>query len=186
MRLGERFPDGCRRGGALRVAEPAGADTVRDVVDDVVVLAAVRHTGRHVVELEIVAHLPGDVVVGAGSVATHAETADQRPVVIVQRYTTAEHVGPADALSHHEVVRGAVLGRVAAIGDVFVGRVGFLEPEQRSARLGGGIEIGGRKGEMRQAECVGGVRLLGLDNTTPRAPVGGAVPGDNTGGSQDI
>src|SRR2546430_11328501 len=28
-RLGERFPDGCRGGGALRVAEPAGADTVR-------------------------------------------------------------------------------------------------------------------------------------------------------------
>src|SRR5438876_5730089 len=66
MRLGERLPDGRRRGRALGVAEPARAHTVRDVVDDVVVLAIVRHTGRHVVELEIVAHLPCDVVVGAG------------------------------------------------------------------------------------------------------------------------
>src|SRR6266480_4879926 len=125
MRRGKRVPDGRRRGRALGVAEPAGAHTVRDVVDDVVVLAAVRYAGRHVIELDIVAHLPGDVVVGAGSVATHAEAADERPVVIIQRHATAEHVGPADPLPDHEVVPGAVVGRVAAIGNLVVGRVGL-------------------------------------------------------------
>src|SRR6266852_6679610 len=92
MRLGERLPDGRRRGRALGVAEPARAHTVRDVVDDVVVLAIVRHTGRHVVELEGKAHLPGDVVVGAGGVATHAEAADELPIGIVERQAAAEHV----------------------------------------------------------------------------------------------
>src|SRR5437870_11614170 len=129
MGRGKRVPDGRRRGRALGVAEPAGAHTVRDVVDDVVVLAAVRYAGRHVVELEIVAHLPGDVVVGAGSVATHAEAADEGPFGVVQRQAAAEHVGSADPLPDHEVLAGAVVGRVAAIGDLLVGRVGFLKSE---------------------------------------------------------
>src|SRR5438552_11994519 len=73
----KRVPDGRRRGRALGVAEPAGAHTVRDVVDDVVVLAAVRYAGRHVVELQIVAHLPGVYVVGAGSVATLVYAVDE-------------------------------------------------------------------------------------------------------------
>src|SRR5207245_5927791 len=54
---------------------------------------------------------------------------------------------------------GAVVGRVAAIRHLVVRRVGFLEPEQRAAGLAGGVEVGGRKSEMWQAERVRGVRL---------------------------
>src|SRR5205823_3811809 len=70
---------------------------------------------RHVVEPEIVAHLPGDVVIGAGRVTTHTKAAHERPVSVVQRETAAEHVGAPDPLPYHEVFRGAVVGRVAAI-----------------------------------------------------------------------
>src|SRR5438445_13710763 len=83
MGRGKRLPDGRRRGRALGVAEPAGAHAVREVVDDVVVLATVRHTGRHVIEPEVVAHLPRDVVIRAGGGAAHAEAADERPQGVV-------------------------------------------------------------------------------------------------------
>ena len=88
-------------------------------------------------------------MIGAGGVTTHAEAADERAVSIVQGQAAAEHIGPPDPLPHHEVPQRAVEGRVAAIRHLIVGRVGFLEPEQRSAGLGGGIEVGGREGEMR-------------------------------------
>src|SRR5205807_8628720 len=66
--LGERLPNRSSSSRTLGVAEPAGTDTVRDVVDDVVVAGVgaglfVGDARRHVVEPEIVAHLPGDVVI---------------------------------------------------------------------------------------------------------------------------
>src|SRR5438093_969149 len=115
---------------ALGVAEPAGAHAVRiKVVDDVVVLPAVGHARRHVVELEVVAHLPGDVVIRAGGVTTHAQAADEGPLGVIQGHPAAEYVGPPDPLPYHEVRRRAVVRRVAAVGDVLVGGVRFLEPE---------------------------------------------------------
>src|SRR5205807_2245613 len=160
--LGERLPNRSSSSRTLGVAEPAGTDTVRDVVDDVVVAGVgaglfVGDARRHVVEPEIVAHLPGDVVIGAGRVTTHTKAAHERPVSVVQRETAAEHVGAPDPLPHHEVFRGAVVARVAAIRHLVVRRVGFLEPEQRAAGLAGGVEVGGRKSEMWQAERVRGV-----------------------------
>src|SRR5256886_15640080 len=90
-----------------------------------------------------------------------SKAAHERPVSVVQRETAAEHVGAPDPLPHHEVFRGAVVGRVAAIRHLVVRRVGFLEPEQRAAGLAGGVEVGGRKSEMWQAGSGRGVRLLG-------------------------
>src|SRR5213076_434562 len=84
--LWQPFPDRCRLGGALRMAESAGAHAVHiNVVDDVVVLPAVGHARRHEVEVEVVAHFPGDVVVRARRVTTHAQAADQNPIGVVQR-----------------------------------------------------------------------------------------------------
>ncbi len=83
--------------------EPAGAHAIREIVDDIVVawVGAGRFVGdarRHVVEPEIVAHFPSDVMIGARGVTTHAEAADELPVSIVQRQAAAEHVGPPDPL----------------------------------------------------------------------------------------
>src|SRR5438046_10529466 len=149
IRLGERLPNRSSSSRTLGVAEPAGTDTVRDVVDDVVVagVAAGLFVGdscRHVVEPEIVANLLVAVVIGALRVSTHTKAAHERPVSVVQRETAAEHVGAPDPLPYHEVFRGAVVGRVAAIRHLVVRRDGFLEPEQRSAGLAGGVEVGGR------------------------------------------
>src|SRR5436190_22693242 len=108
MRRGERLADLGRRGGALGMAEPAGAHAVLEVVVDVVVLPAVRYAGRHVIELEVVAHLPRDVVIRAGGVTAHAEAADELAIIIVQRQAGAGHVGPAGALPYHEVRPRAV------------------------------------------------------------------------------
>src|SRR5205823_2983078 len=99
MRRGERLPDRRRQGRALGVAEPTDAHALRiKVVNDVIVLTAVRHAGRHVIEPEVVAHLPRDVVIRAGGITAHAEAADELPMVIVQRQAAPEHVGPPDWL----------------------------------------------------------------------------------------
>src|SRR5437879_5901563 len=90
--VGEVDADRCGRGGALGVAEAAGAHAGRrvDVINDVVI--AVVAVGRRVrdarwdeVEVKIVAYLPCDVVVGAGSVAAHAQAPEELPLRVVQR-----------------------------------------------------------------------------------------------------
>src|SRR4029077_3795843 len=96
-----------RTGRRRRVVADRGTEAARalparvDVVDDVVVLATVGDACRDVVELEVEAHLPTDIVVGAGRVATHAAAPDDVPARVVKRNPAPEHVRPADPLTHH-------------------------------------------------------------------------------------
>src|SRR5690606_29968644 len=82
---------------ALGMAEGAG-----DEVD--IVIAGRADAGRYEVELERVAELPGDDVVGAGGVPAHADGADQRAVLVIQAQPAAENVHAADRLADHRVV----------------------------------------------------------------------------------
>src|SRR5205814_10062971 len=115
-----------------------------ELADAVVGPRSVGSAGRQVHWAVVVGHCPGDCVVGVGGITALHEAADEGPVGVIQGQAAAEDVDTPDPLSDHIVLEGAVVGRVTAIGDLFVGWVGFLESEQGSARLGGGIQIGSR------------------------------------------
>src|SRR5437764_12243289 len=73
----------CRRTGtAMRMSESGCADTRhltslrRDIENDVVRVAWAGYTGRHVIELQLIARTPGNVVICAGRVAADADAAD--------------------------------------------------------------------------------------------------------------
>src|SRR5712692_5110643 len=176
-----------RRVVADRVPEAARALPARvDVVNNVVVLATVGDARWHVVELEVEADLPADIVVGAGRVATHADPTDDVAARVVQRESAPEHVRSADALTHHVILGRPIARGLPAVGRVLVDRIGLLQPEQTPAWLGGCVEIGGRESERRQAERVGRVCLLGRDHAAAGPLVAFLGPGvshrhDHTG-----
>ena len=62
-----------------------------DVVDGIVVSGG-RHAGRNVVEVQGVANLPGDDVIGAGGVTAAAERTNELAVGGIEREATAEDI----------------------------------------------------------------------------------------------
>ena len=81
--FGESLGDGGGfwRGG--RVAPTVRADSVSDIVDDIVIAGGADPAG-HVVKLKGVTDFPGDVVVGTGAVAADADGAEEFAFLIVQ------------------------------------------------------------------------------------------------------
>src|SRR5205807_7865277 len=67
--------------------------------------------GRHVVEAQSVAHAPGDIVVGAGGIAAHADAANDNVARGVEGESSAEHVNAANPLANHRVGSGTVICR---------------------------------------------------------------------------
>src|SRR5690349_20322877 len=132
-----------------------------DVVDDRVIMVG-RDTARHFVELERLAHAPGDVVIGAGRIAAGAEAADH-VLAVIERETAAEHDHAAEMLADQRILRAAGLGRIAAIEHGGVDRIAHRQAEQRTRRLRASIEVGRRNCEFLQAERIGGIRFLSGD-----------------------
>ena len=113
-----------------------------DVVDHVVVTGWT-DARRNIVQVEGVTHLPGDDVVGARSVAAHADRADQFAVLIIEGKSTAEDVHTADFFTDQRIVVLAVILRRAFLGSVGIDRITVLETVERATRLNRGKKIGG-------------------------------------------
>src|SRR5690242_9628175 len=151
---------------------------ITDVVDDRIVMFRA-DAGGHAIETELLAHAPGDVLVGAWRVARHAEGADDA-ARIVESEAAAEDDDAAEMLTDERVALRPVSRGISGIERGGVGRVAKRGTEEIPARLRGGIEIAGREREFRGAHAVRGVRLLRGDGAARRPLVvdGVAAEGD--------
>jgi len=154
----------------------SGADSIRYVIDDVVV-AAGTDTARDVVEVEGVPHFPCDVVIGAGAVATHANCPKQLARFAVKGKAAAEDVYTSDFLADHGIVGSADCIGGPTISYLGVYGIAMLEAVQAAAGLDGRKQLRTGKGKCRQAESVGGVRLLRRDRAAAGPLVAALVAG---------
>jgi catechol 2,3-dioxygenase-like lactoylglutathione lyase family enzyme len=142
--------------------------TGETLVVDVVGAPGWPNPARHEIQVQRVPSTPGDVVIGARRVAAHANSPDEHVRRVVQRQAAAEDVDAADLLADERIVGRPELARRTLIRRARIDRIAFLQPEQGSAGLHRGPEIGAREGETRQAERVCGVRLLRRDHAAAR------------------
>ena len=102
--------------------------------------------GRHVVEAQSVAHAPGDIVVGAGGIAAHADAANDNVARGVEGESSAEHVNAANPLANHRVGSGTVICR-SPVSDAGINGIAVLQSIQVAAGLHRRIQIGGGKSQ---------------------------------------
>src|SRR5262249_29603975 len=119
---------------------------------------------------------PSDIVISARGVAAYPDAPNYPVTCIIQREPTAEHVHSADSFAFERIIRGSEIGSWSLISVCGIDWVAVLQSEQAAARLDCGVEIRRGKGKPSgrtrpaagsspvQAECVGGVRLLGRYN----------------------
>ena len=114
----------------------------RDIEDDIV---GTRWVARHaayageVIESQVVANPPRDVVIGAGSIAADTHGTDDPLTRSVQSQTASENIYPANLVPDHRVLRGTDVRRVAAIGVFGIDWVAVLQAEEAATRLHRGI-----------------------------------------------
>src|SRR5690242_12848318 len=135
--------------GAHRMAMSVGSDIKNDVVG-----AARTHASRNVVKIESMTNLPRDNVIRAGRVAAQTDGPDERAVFGVKSQAAAEYVHATDLMSHHRIVRLAVVFGVTAVRHTCVDGITVLQSVQAAAGLYRRIEICGGQRKSRQAECI--------------------------------
>ncbi len=89
-----------------RMTESAGAFAILKIEDHIVIVHET-WPHRHVVEMELMTHLPRDYVVRAGGIAAEPQTTDTFALRIVERQATAKNNDAADRFSYYGVVRRA-------------------------------------------------------------------------------
>src|ERR1035437_1816304 len=96
------------------MTEPAGADAStaigvwRDVENDVIGTRGIAGDSAHsgqMIQSQVLAHTPGDVVVRAGSISTHSDSTHNLLARPIQREPSTEHVHAADLIALHRVLR---------------------------------------------------------------------------------
>jgi len=148
------------------MAESAGAwrrgvpRQLRGHVVDHIVGVSSSHSSRHVIEVQRVARLPGDDMVGTRCVAADAQSSHQDSSFVVECEPTAENVDAADLAPHHRIVRLAVVGGISIVSSIGRHRITLLQAEQRATGLDRRVKIGGGQRESWQAKGIGGVGLL--------------------------
>src|SRR5580692_29640 len=142
--------DGGRSGAADRMSPAAGADAngkahrVCDVIDNVVRTSRITaDASGNVVETQIMADSPGDVVVRAGRISAHANRANELTLGVVESQTAAEYIYAADFTADHGVVGLAVVRGSASISYAGIHGVAGLQAEQRATWLDSAVKIGG-------------------------------------------
>src|SRR5438477_5649392 len=111
-----------------------------DVVHDGVRAARIttdstRFSDREVVETEVVARPPRDVVIGARGIAADADGTDEHAVGVIERQTSSKYIHTADSEIDHRVVGRAVVARVPAVGGIGVDRIAMLKTKEAPTRL---------------------------------------------------
>ena len=120
---------------------PGSACVVRigdNVVNNVVrVIRVARHAAHseQVIESEIMANSPGNVMVGARSISADSYRADDGLSRGIERQAASKHIHATDLVAHHGVIRSAVERRDAAISDARIDGVALLQTKQAAARL---------------------------------------------------
>ena len=106
-----------RRGAALAggMPESAWARIVPPVQDHVVIVLRARPHRDHI-ELQFVANLPGNDVIGTRRIAAQAESSHDFPSAAVQGQTASEDDDSSDRLADHRVIRRSEGGRIAEYG----------------------------------------------------------------------
>src|SRR5580704_3977772 len=97
---------------AARADSRAAIGVRHDIENDVVRPQSITRYSAYsqqMVETQIVASAPSDIMIGAGSIAAHPNGAEQHFSRSIQRQPSAEHVHAADLLPHHGVNGRAVL-----------------------------------------------------------------------------
>src|SRR3977135_976336 len=98
---------------ACGMSEPAAADSVLNIEDEVVTWAR-RDSHRHGIQGEGMTGFPGNYVIGTRSIPAHTERTDHLPLLIVESKPSPETDHPSDRFSHQWVVRLTELLRISA------------------------------------------------------------------------
>ena len=120
------------------MTKPAGAvpgpaiGVGHDVEDDVV--GACDITGhsantRQVVEPQIIADPPGNVVVGTRCVSAHPDATNDLFAGCIETKASPENVNPGDLASDHRVLRGSVQRRWPVIRHIVIYGIAELQSE---------------------------------------------------------
>src|SRR6185312_12041120 len=139
------------------VAESAGAFAVLEVQNHVVVVVGAG-SHRYVIEVQLMAHLPGNDVIGAGGISTESKSADNFALSIVKWEAAAKDDHPTDSFANHRICGRSKGGGIAKSG-FGVGRGTGGQAVKASAGLGRGIYIGRGKRVIITAERIGRVGL---------------------------
>lgn len=78
------------------------ACVVTDIIDDVVV-TGLADAFRNVIEIELVANLPSDVMILTGTVATDAEATEEFAVAAIQCQLSTEHIDRTALVLEHGI-----------------------------------------------------------------------------------
>src|SRR5438552_6609773 len=145
----QRFRVGSVDAGGMTKPSSANAGSAgrvrRDVEHDIVWTRRVAaHTGRDVIQFEIIADAPTDVVVSARGVAAYPDGPDYAAGTLVQREPSTEDVHAADLSADHRIARRAVACRWPHVPDAGVDRIAVLQAVHAAAGLDRRIEIGRR------------------------------------------
>ena len=142
---------------ARGMAEAAGAEVVFPIEDHVVVVIGTwPHWDR--VEMQLVADLPGDDVICAGSIAAEAETAQNFAGGIIERKPASEDDDAADGFPDHRIVRGAERRGIPEYR-IWIGGSAGREAVEALTRLRGRVNIRCRECVIGTAQCVRGTCL---------------------------
>lgn len=118
------------------------ARRVRDVIYNVVRPRGVATDSvRKIVQDEQIAGPPGDVVIGAGRIATDSNGADELLRGIIKCKSATEHVNAADTPAHHGVVGLTIVCGIPAISNISIDRITVLQPKEAASRLHGVVKI---------------------------------------------
>src|SRR6185437_6911069 len=148
--------DALLRAAAGRMTPTRSAFSGRpDIVNDAVI-AVLADARWHFVEAELLPDAPCDVVVGAGCIATDAESADD-VLAVIKRESAAEHDNAAGDLADHRIFRRAVGRRRDRRR---IDRVARDETVERTAGLRRRPQVGGRDRRLAKTKAVGGERLF--------------------------
>ena len=121
-------------------SEGIGSDIENDVVGALGVAGNPAYT-EQVIESQIVSNAPGDVVIGARSIAANSNSPDDHLSRSIQREPATEDVDAANLVTHHRIIGGAdVLGR-PAVCLRRIDRVTVLQSEEAAARLHSRVQI---------------------------------------------
>src|SRR2546427_12253994 len=127
-------------------ANASSAGRVRQYVEHDIVWTrrVAAHPGRDVIQFEIIADAPTDVVVGARGVAAYPDGPDYAAGTLVQRESSTEDVHAADLTADHRIARRAVAGRWPHVRDAGVDRIAVLQAVDAAAGVDRRIKIGRR------------------------------------------
>ena len=127
-------------------AEGIGCYVEDDIVGTSGIARNPAYAGK-MIQPEIVAHAPSDVVVSTGSVTANAHATDDYLARAIERQTAAEHVHSADFVSNHRVICSANLLGWPRVCIRSIHGIAVLQSIQTAPGLNGRVQVCRRERE---------------------------------------